>query len=142
MIFCDTSALAKLYVSDQETAAIGRLTESEDEVCASELARTELMSVFHRRWREGKCSQGDFLVYVRQFESDCVAGAWTWLPLDTAILEAAARTYATLPNTVFLRTADCLHLMSAVHHNFAEIYTYDAHQAAAAPALGLKAVVA
>jgi len=41
-----------------------------------------------------------------------------------------------------LRTADCLHLVTALRNNFAEIYTYDTQQAAAAGVLGLKPVVA
>jgi len=142
MIFCDTSAFAKLYVSEPESVALRRLTDAEDEVCASELARAELMGVFHRRWREGKWSQGDFLATVRQFENDCVSGFWTWLPLDTAIIDATAKTYTALPEIVFLRSADCLHLVTAVHYRFSEIYTYDTYQTAAASALGLKPVTA
>jgi hypothetical protein len=41
----------------------------------------------------------------------------------------------------FAATDDLL-LMTAVHHNFTEIYTYDRHQTAAASAIGLKPVVA
>jgi predicted nucleic acid-binding protein len=142
MIFCDTSAFAKLYVSEPESAALRRLTDAEDEVCASEIVRVELMSVFHRRWREGKWSQEDLLATVRQFENDCVAGVWTWLPLDTVIVDAASKTYLTLPKAVFLRSADCLHLVTAVHHRFTGIYTYDIHQTAAAATLGLKPLTA
>jgi len=100
------------------------------------------MSVFHRRWREGKWTRADFLAAVRQFTQDDVGNFWTWLPLDKTILDAAAQTYATLSETVFLRSSDCLHLVTALHYNFAEIHTYDHHQAKAASALGLKAVVA
>ncbi|MFA5264316.1 MAG: type II toxin-antitoxin system VapC family toxin [Opitutaceae bacterium] len=140
MIFCDTSAFAKLYVAEAETTALRRITDAEDEVCASELVRAELMSVFHRRWREKKWSQADFHTTVRQFENDCVAGFWTWLPLDSIIIEATAKIYPTLPDTVFLRSSDCLHLVTARHHGFSEIYTYDAQQSAAASVLGLKPV--
>jgi predicted nucleic acid-binding protein len=142
MIFCDTSAAAKLYVPERESAAMRKLAEREDEVYVSDLVRAELMGVFHRRLREGKWSRADFHTAVRQFSHDDIAGFWTWLPLDRPIVEAAAKTYATLPDTVFLRTADCLHLVTALHHNFAEIYTYDTQQAAAAGVLGLKPVVA
>ena len=69
-----------------------------------------------------------------------IGGFWTWLPLDKTILEAAAKTFATLPDTVFLRASDCLHLVTALHYNFNEVYTYDNHQSAAAPTLGLKAI--
>jgi len=140
VIFCDTSFAAKLYVPEQESAAGRKLLETEDEVCMSDLARTELMGVFHRRLREGKWPRADFLAAVRQFSHDDIGGFWTWLPLSGPILEAAANTYATLPETVFLRSADCLHLVTALHHNFAQIHTYDLHQTRAAAALGLKAV--
>ena len=43
-----------------------------------------------------------------------------------------------ITDTMWLRTADCLHLVTAMHHGFAEIFTYDANQSAAAFALGLK----
>ncbi len=142
MIFCDTSAVAKLYVPERETTAVRRLVETEDEVCVSELARVELMGVFHRRLREGKWTRADFIAAVRQFSHDDLGGFWTWLPLSATIVEAAAKTYATLPETVFLRSADCLHLLTAIHHGFSEIYTYDGHQAAAAEVLGLKALKA
>jgi hypothetical protein len=140
MIFCDTSTLAKFYVFEPESAAVRQRIEAEDEVFLSELARLELMAVFHRRLREGRWARTDFVSAIRQFSADDIGGFWTWLPLDSAIVEAAATTYATLPETVFLRSADCLHLVTALHHNFAEIHTHDKHQIAAAAALGLKPV--
>jgi len=140
MILCDTSTVAKFYVFEPESVAVRQRLEAEDEVCVSELARIELMGVFHRRLREGKWTRADFLAAVRQFSADDIGGYWTWLPLESAIIEAAAATYATLPETVFLRSSDCLHLVTALHHNFAEIHTHDKHQIDAAAALGLKAV--
>ena len=142
MIFCDTSAAAKLYVPERESGAVRLLLEAEDEVCLSELARIELMGVFHRRLREKKWTRAHFLAAVRQFSQDDLGGFWTWLPLSRPITEAATRTYTTLPETAFLRSSDCLHLVTGLHHNFAEIYTYDTHQALAALVLGLKAVTA
>jgi hypothetical protein len=97
MIFCDTSAAAKLYVPEHESGAMRKLAEREDEVYVSELVRAELMGVFHRRWRERKWSRADFLTAVRQFSHDDIAGFWTWLPLDRPIVEAAGQTYTTLP---------------------------------------------
>jgi predicted nucleic acid-binding protein len=140
MIFCDTSAAAKLYVPERESDSVRRILESEDEVGLSELARVELMGVFHRRLREGRWTRTDFLAATRQFASDDIGGFWTWLPLDTTIIAAAAQTYLTLSDSVFLRSSDCLHLMTALHHQLTEIYTFDAHQARAAAALGLRAI--
>jgi hypothetical protein len=138
MIFCDTSAAAKLYVAEKESPAIRSLLESEDQVLVSELVRAELMAVFHRQLREKKWARDRFMTAVRQFTNDDVGGFWTWLPLDSTIIESAAKTYTTLPDTVFLRAADCLHLVTAMHHGFTDIYTYDLRQTDAAVALGLK----
>ena len=90
MIFCDTSTLAKFYVFEPESAAVRRRLEAEDEVCLSELARLELMAVFHRRLREGKWTRTNFVSAIRQFSADDIGGFWTWLPLDSAIVESAA----------------------------------------------------
>jgi predicted nucleic acid-binding protein len=140
MIFFDTSAAAKLYVAEQESTVVRQLVEAEDQVVLCELARPEIMAVFHRRLREKKWTQADFSFAVRQFSRDDISGFWTWLPLDRAIFNAAAEIYTTLPETVFLRASDCLHLVTALNHNFTEIYTYDAHQAKGAVVLGLKAI--
>lgn len=142
MIFCDTSTAAKLYVPERESAEVRRRLESEDEACVSELMRPELMGVFHRRLREGRWTRGDFLAATRQFQRDDVGGFWTWLKLDGALLRSAAEAYSTLPPATFLRTSDCIHLVTALQHRFGEICTYDMHQARAAAAFGLKAVAA
>jgi uncharacterized protein len=140
VIFCDTSTLAKYYVPEAETAAVQSQLDAEDIVAASALARVELMAVFHRRLREGKWTRAFFSAVVRQFEHDDVGGQWAWLPLENDLLEAASHLYVTLPDNLFLRSADCLHLITARHHGFLEIHTHDQHQSIACPALGLTAV--
>ena len=142
MVFCDTSAVAKLYVPEKESPAVRAKLEAEDQVLVSELVRVELMGVFHRQLRGNKWTQAQFTTAVRQFTNDDVGGFWTWLALDTAIIETAAKTYTTLPDSVFLRSADCLHLVTAIHHGFTDIYTYDTHQTSAAASLGLRALKA
>lgn len=139
MVFCDTSTLAKYYVPENDSAAVQARLDAEDRVAMSELARAELMGVFHRRLSEGKWTSSDFSTVVRQFSMDDLGGYWTWLPLDSVIIQQSVAAYTTLPETVFLRTADCIHLVTAVHHGFSEIHTHDTHQTEAAPALGLKA---
>jgi hypothetical protein len=139
MILCDTSAVAKLYLPETESGAVQAKLEAEDQVFVSDLARVELLGVFHRQLRERRWTSEQFRTAVRQFGNDDVGGFWTWLPLDTTIVEAAAKSYATLPDSVFLRSADCLHLVTALHYGFTEILTFDRHQILAAKALGLTA---
>jgi predicted nucleic acid-binding protein len=140
MIFCDTSTAVKLYVPEAESTAVRGQLEAEDEVFVSELARVELMGAFHRRLREGIWTREDLTAAVRQFTRDEISCFLTWLPMDNAIIDAAAKTYTSLSEKVYLRSADCLHLVTALHYNFGEIDTHNKHQAAAAVALGLKPV--
>ena len=141
MIFCDTSTVAKLYVPEAESNAVRRRFEAEDVVYVSELMRAELMAVFHRRLREKKWTRANSSAAVSQFSAEDIAGFWSWSPLDGTMTEAAAKILATLPESVFLRTADCLHLVTAVRHNLPEIFTHDRHQIAAGPVLGVPPVV-
>jgi uncharacterized protein len=96
------------------------------------------MSVFHRQLREKKWTRGQFQIVVRQFTQDVLAGLWTWLPLDPTILTDVAQTYVLLPDTVWLRAADCIHLITAIRRGFGEIFTYDVRQAQAASALRIQ----
>jgi predicted nucleic acid-binding protein len=138
MILCDTSAVAKFYVPEKESPMLRQLIEGEDGACVSELVRPELMAVFHRRLREKTWGQRDFTAAVRQFQNDDIAGFWTWLPLDSQILRAAADAFATLPSDIFLRSSDCIHIVTALHHGFDDLVTYDLHQLNAATAMGLR----
>ena len=140
MLFCDTSTLAKYYVQEPESDAVRGRLDAEDQVLLSELARAELAAVFHRQLREHKWSRDEFAAVVRQFSTDEAVGYWTWVPLDSGIVEHVVRTFTTLPEDVFLRTADCLHLVTALRQGFTEIHTHDAHQCNGAGALGLAAV--
>ena len=140
MLFCDTSTLAKYYVPEQDSPAVRTRLDEEDQVALSELAKAELMGVFHRRLRERKWTKDEFLAVVRQFSKDDIGGYWTWLPLDGVIVEQSVKTFTTLPDNIFLRTADCLHLVTALHHGFPAIHTHDTHQLQAASALGLSAI--
>lgn len=140
MLFCDTSTLAKYYVPEKDSAAVRVRLDEEDQVVLSELARAELMGVFHRRLREGKWTKDAFSATVRQFFKDDIGGYWSWLPLDGVIVEQSVKTFTTLPKTIFLRTADCLHLVTAIHYGFSEIHTHDSHQTQAAAALGMMAI--
>ena len=62
------------------------------------------------------------------------------MPLENSIIEEAVRAFITLPETAYLRSADCLHLVTAVHHNFDEIYTHDGHQQKSVSVFGLNFV--
>ena len=139
-IFCDASTLVKYYVNEAESAAVRVRIDEAEEVTLSELARIELMSVFHRYWREGLWTREQFTQAALQSDRDDLRGVWTWLPVDRAIINYSIHAYLQLPVDVALRASDCLHIATAIRSDHTEIYTHDLRQAKAAEALGLTAV--
>jgi uncharacterized protein len=139
-MFCDTSTVAKLYVNEVNSPAVRRQLEAAAAVYLSEFARVELHAVFHRRYREGLWTSVDFNAAVQQFNHDDISGFWTWLPLDPAVVGAAAKIFLTLSPDIYLRSADCIHLVTALQNNFSDVYTHDKHQIAAAASLGLNPI--
>jgi uncharacterized protein len=140
LIFCDTSALAKYYVDETGSTALRSRLDSEGAVIACELARVELMSVFHRRMREREWTREQFQTAANQLSRDDTAQYWTWLPVSSFIIGAASQMYLSLPESLFLRASDCLHLVTALHHGFEEVCTFDRHQQAAVQTLGLTVI--
>jgi len=130
--YFDAAFIAKFYVDEPESAAVRNLAEGLGTVSCAVFGRLEVAAVFHRKWREQTFSRRAFEEVSDQFADDCNAGLWTWLPLTNDLVEAAAAAVRGLPRTVFLRSADALHLVCATEHGFAEIYSNDRHVLAAA----------
>ncbi|MFA6959554.1 MAG: type II toxin-antitoxin system VapC family toxin [Opitutaceae bacterium] len=140
MIFSDTSTLAKFYIVEPESPSVRKAFEKSGGIMLSQLARAELFGVFHRRMRERTWTKGEFQACVRQFQRDEADGLWNWVPVDTAILSAVCETFLVLPDTLFLRTADCIHLTTAINQGFDAIHTHDRHQSATAAHFGINPI--
>ena len=69
-------------------------------------------------------------------QRDDAVGLVTWFPVTALLLEHVKQEFEKLPVTVFLRTADALHLVCAREQGFREIYSNDRHLLAAAPHFG------
>ncbi len=122
--YLDTSALVKLVVEEEETAALIAWIDTADrEIVSSDLARTELLRAVRR-------AAPDRLVRARD-----VLDAVTLLELTTQIYEEAARVDPPL-----LRTLDAMHLAVALDlgDDLETIVTYDDRLADAAAANGVR----
>jgi predicted nucleic acid-binding protein len=139
MIYFDTSYLARLYLADAGWEKVRALAGTDRVACAL-LGKAETMAAFHRKFREKALTAAAFAGLIKQFESDCAAKAFEWLPVTPNVLERVSQGYATLPATVPLRAADALHLACAAWSGFKELYSNDTHLLGGAPFFGLKSL--
>ena len=140
MIYFDADFVAKFYLDEPESEAVRSLATEAREVACCRLGRVETLSVFHRKLREQIVTTTGYKHLCEQFESDCRAGLWQWLPMSAALLEDTVSRVRQLPASVFLRAGDAIHLTCAKDRGLQEIHSNDRHLLAAAPHFGLKGV--
>ena len=138
--YFDSAFIAKFYLDEPESDEVRALAERLGRVCCNVFGRLEVASVFHRKWREAAFGEAALKELGAQFDEDCAAGLWTWLPISPDLIEVASTAIVRLPKTTFLRSADTLHLVSAREHGIKEIYSTDRHLIAAAKHFGVKAM--
>lgn len=140
MIYFDSAYVAKFYLNEPGHEQVRACAISAGDVATCELALAEVTAVFHRKLREGFLTPAEAEIFFAEFDRDVQQGLWNLLPLKPELLEQVAGAYRTLPTTVFLRSADALHLICARENGFAEIHTNDRHLLASAPHFGLQGV--
>ena len=116
------------------------LAATASSVTSCAVARLELAATLHRHRRENRLTQEQAQATWQKFEMDEQMGAWEWTPVTQGLIRAACTKTRQLPASVFLRSADALHLTSAREQGFTEVYTNDRHMLAAAPYFDLRAV--
>jgi predicted nucleic acid-binding protein len=139
MIYLDTSYIIKCYLHEPGTPQVLRLVQTHPGRAACQHGRTEFWSAVHRHVREGALTRAQAGKVFRQFERDEKQGLWHWLPLDHAVVLRSCAMFEKLGASVFLRSADALHLACAAQNGFAEIYSNDRHLLASATYFGLTA---
>lgn len=93
---------------------------------------------FHRKFREGSVDQDVFKALQGQFQHDLGAGLWRLAGPTEALLEEVRILYSRLEKSVFLRSLDALHLVTAKTENFKRIYTNDQRLLSACAGMGIE----
>jgi predicted nucleic acid-binding protein len=137
VIYLDTSYLVRLYFEEPGFPVARELAATNQPACAMH-GQAEILSAFHRKFREGVITPKAYQARLDQFAADREAGAFQWLPAGPEVLERIGTVYAGLPRTVYLRGADALHLATAAVNGFKAIYSNDSHLLAAASHFKLK----
>ena len=137
-LYVDSSALAKLYVPENESDRLDAFLRGKTGLMISELAITEVLSAVARKKREGELKP----VFVSQIRdalfADAESGSFARLQLDPATHRDAERLLAL--SSVPLRTLDALHLALAFSGSATHILTFDPRMREAAVHCGLTAV--
>jgi predicted nucleic acid-binding protein len=137
MIYFDTSYLIKCYIREQGSDKVRDLAVQGEYVACCIYGRMELVAAMHRKLREKEISRGQFTAVLRQMELDETQALWHWLPITDSVILSATDAFRNLPESVFLRTADALHLVCAREHGFSVVYSNDRHVLTAASFLNI-----
>lgn len=137
ILYFDTSHLARLYLEDSGYQEVRALAAPCTAVASAWHAQTELVSAFHRSFREGRLSASAFHALLEQCDADNAAGLFRWIPLTEAVQHRVREVYAKADARIYLRASDALHLACAAEAGFSEVYSNDRHLRAAAPLFGL-----
>ena len=137
MIYFDSAYIAKFYLTEPDSARVKALTAADGQVCCSVVGRVEVAQVFHRKFREEQIHREEARALFDQFDADCAAGLWTWIPLTPELVIEAAAAFRGLAPELALRTADAIHLASAKQHGLRAVFTNDSRMLAAAGAFRL-----
>ena len=138
--YFDSALVAKFYVNEPGRDSVRDLACEMGRVVTSGVAVAEVSAAFHRKLREGAVDKDVFEALMGQFEQDLEDGLWCLAGPSEALFRQVQAFFATLDATVFLRSLDALHLITARSEGFARVYSNDRHLLAACASANLEGV--
>jgi predicted nucleic acid-binding protein len=138
--YFDSALIAKFYLNEAGRESIRALAKRAGLVVSSGIAVAEVSAAFHRKLREKAIDRYTFKALQGQFQHDLAGGLWSLVSPTEALLEEVRTFFSRLDESVFLRSLDALHLVTAKAERFNIIYSNDRHLLAACGAAGLEGV--
>jgi uncharacterized protein len=123
--FFDTSALVKLYHSEQGTSAVERIVNSPDNaVRISRLTVIELASACAIKVRTKSIEENDADAFLRQFRSDILMGKYELFSIAESEFVVADRLIGRYAFDLPLRSLDALQLAVALELRKQELVNF------------------
>lgn len=140
MSYWDTSALVKLYTKEPDSPTFEQLVLQSTAITTSRLALFELRRTLRRKEMEGCLRKGASQTCLARFQRDVHVGLIQLLGWGTEIEPhfdvVLSRCLGQTPS-ILIRTADAIHLASALAAQQTELVCTDTRMRAAAQCLGL-----
>jgi predicted nucleic acid-binding protein len=137
-IYFDSAYLFKCYVADPDSSAVRGVAGAADVVYSSALCLAEVACAMHRATRERFLLAEQASAARQAFQKHLREGVVSLIPVTESVLYAVQAHVAAMPRSVFLRSGDAVHLGTAAHSGFSEIWSNDKHLLRAAPHFGVK----
>ena len=137
MIYFDTSYMLKCYLPEHGRAEVTQVWKQADAVVCCELGKAEFVAAVHRHLREGRITDDGLQTTLAAWQKDQAADLWDWFPLNEEVFTEVGKLFSTLPSSIYLRSADAIHLACVRMLGLQEIYSNDRHLVKAAAHLGL-----
>ena len=139
-VYFDSALIAKFYLNEPGREAIRSLAKDAGIVVTSGIAVAEVSAAFHRKLREGSVDRDVFDALQGQFQHDLTNGLWRLIGPTEVLLQQVRTLFLRLDSSVFLRSLDALHLITAKAEHFNRIYSNDRHLLSACPSVGLEGI--
>ena len=112
-VYFDSALLAKFYLNEPGRDAVRDVARRAGIVVTSGIAVAEVSAAFHRKLREDAVDLDVFKALHGQFQYDLGNELWRLIPPTEVLLEQVRALFARLDRSVFLRSLDALHLVTA-----------------------------
>jgi len=132
MYYFDSAYVAKCYLNEPDSEKIWNLVRTPVGLYSSALCIAEVTSAVQRRYQEKVLTRKQVQEITARFRSDIERGTWTLVPLSERLLWEVHEALRRLPGSIFLRSGDAIHLVSARMAGFGEIWSNDRYLLAAA----------
>src|SRR5215470_17326819 len=112
-VYFDSALIAKFYLNEPGREQVRQVARSAGAVVSSGIAVVEVSATFHRKLREGAIELRVLRALQGQFAHDLDVGLWRLAGATEALLREAQAAFSRLDKSVFVRSLDALHLVTA-----------------------------